>query len=312
MYYDEYVLHRYEGNPILGPRDFPGADSIFNPGQTVYDGKTILLASIDCPERGVRPNTYLAESDDGVNFTICQEPFITGWDKPPFDLCMYSPIDSRITKIGDTYYIVTPGPGEYGDVAVLGKTADFKAYEPVEIIAAPSTRVPSLFPEKIGGYYVKLDRPTLDVSRGHSHIWISYSPDLIHWGRFRKLFEGRRWAFTKVGPTPPVKTSVGWLELFHGVIQSCNGLRYSIGAMLLDLEDPEKLVGFTRTPILRPDAPYEYMGKVPNVVFTTGCIADEAKDEIRVYYGAADTYTCLATGSLSELLEECTKHRTWY
>jgi predicted GH43/DUF377 family glycosyl hydrolase len=311
MHYPEYVMHRYEGNPILGPKDFPGAQAVFNPGQTVYDGKTILLPAIDCPPRG-RPQTYVAESADGVNFTIRDEPFITGWDKPPFDFVLASPIDNRITKIGDTYYIVTPGPGDWGDVAVLGKTTDFETYEPIEIIAAPSTRVPCLFPEKIGGCYVKLDRPTLDVKLGHSHIWLSCSPDLIHWGRFRKVFEGRRWAFTKVGPTPPVRTKAGWLEVFHGVNESCYGLRYSIGAMLLDLEDPEKVVGLTRNPVLQPDAPYEYMGRVPNVCFTTGCIADEQKDEIRIYYGAADTYVCLATGRLSELLEECLKCPTWY
>ena len=311
MYYPEYVMHRHERNPILSPKDFPGAESVFNPGQTMYGDKTILLCAIDCPPRG-RPQTYVAESEDGVNFSIREEPFITGWDRPPFNIALESPIDNRITKIGDTYYIVTPGPGEYGDVAILGKTMDFERYEPVEIIAAPSTRVPCLFPEKIGGDYVKLDRPSLDVSRGRSHIWLSYSPDLIHWGRFRRVFEGRRWAFTKIGPTPPVKTKEGWLEIYHGVLQSCNGLRYSIGAMLLDLENPEKVIGMTRLPILQPDAPYEYMGKVPNVCFTTGCIVDEEEDRIRIYYGAADTYTCLATGSLSELLGECRKYRSWY
>ncbi len=307
----EYVMHRHEGNPILGPEDFPGAESVFNPGQTMCNGKTILLVSIDCPPRG-RPQTYVAESEDGIRFTIRDEPFITGWDVYPFDQVLPSPIDNRITKIEDTYYIVTPGPGDFGDVAILGKTTDFRSYEPIEIIAAPSTRVPCLFPEKIDGFYVKLDRPTLDVGLGHSHIWLSRSPDLIHWGRFRKVFEGRRWAFTKVGPTPPVRTSEGWLEIYHGVVESCNGLRYSVGAVLLDLDDPEKVIGMTRNPILQPGAPYEYMGRVPNVCFTTGCIVEEEKDLIRIYYGAADTYTCLATGSLSELLRECAKYQTWY
>jgi beta-1,4-mannooligosaccharide/beta-1,4-mannosyl-N-acetylglucosamine phosphorylase len=304
-------MHRYDGNPLLGPADFPGAQAVFNPGQTTYEGKTILLVSLACPERG-RPQTYVAESEDGTSFTIRDEPFITGWDRRPFDICLQSPIDARITKIDDVYYIVMPGPGDFGDVAVLGRTRDFESYEPVEIIAAPSTRVPCLFSEKIGDYYVKLDRPTLDVGVGHSHIWISYSPDLIHWGRFRKLFEGRRWAFTKVGPTPPVRTSAGWLEIYHGVLRSCNGLRYSVGAILLDLENPEKLIGMTRRPILQPSAWYECAGRVPNVCFTTGCIVDEERDEIRIYYGAADTYTCLATGRLSELIAECMKFQSWY
>ncbi|NIM52232.1 MAG: hypothetical protein GTO22_23810, partial [Gemmatimonadales bacterium] len=101
MHHPEYVLHRHKGNPLLGPSDFPGADAVFNPGQTMCNGKTILLVSVDCPDRG-RPQTHVAESDDGVHFTVREEPFIDGWDRPPFDICLWSPIDARITKIGDT------------------------------------------------------------------------------------------------------------------------------------------------------------------------------------------------------------------
>jgi len=111
VYFREYVLHRHENNPILSPRGFPGVTAIFNPGQTTYQGKTILLCSVNNPLVG-RARAQVAESEDGVSFTLRQEPFITGWDEPPFDFVLNSPIDSRITRIGDTYYIVNPAPGE--------------------------------------------------------------------------------------------------------------------------------------------------------------------------------------------------------
>jgi beta-1,4-mannooligosaccharide/beta-1,4-mannosyl-N-acetylglucosamine phosphorylase len=111
----------------------------------------------------------------------------------------------------------------------------------------------------------------------------------------------------KIGPTPPIKTKEGWLEIIHGVTSHCSGQRYSIGAILLDLHDPTIVIGKTSTPLLVPDRDYEYQGIVPNVVFTTGAIADHDQDRLRVYYGAADTCICLATGSISDIINRCKK-----
>lgn len=312
MVLKEFGLKRYEGNPIISPKDIPGAAATFNCGQTMYKGRTILLLPImrsDDPS----PAIHVAESDDGVHFTVRQKPLIEHSKLPHIGHLDHWTIDPRVTHFPseDVYYIMRPGNSDNGCVAFLGKTRDFETYEDIEVIALPHNRVPSLFPEKINGMYVRLDRPYTLVYDPHNHpqmghIWISYSPDLIHWGRHRLLLKPwNNWMSTKIGPTPPIKTKDGWLVITHGVSTSCTGQRYCLGAVLLDLEDPSKVIGKAMSYLLAPDAPYEYMGRVPNVVFTCGAIADYDQDCLRVYYGAADTCIGLATGSLSEIIRMC-------
>jgi len=180
----------------------------------------------------------------------------------------------------------------------------------MEVISLPDNRVPCLFPERINGKYMRLDRP-YRVGPNNFHymgnMWVSSSPDLIHWGCHRPLLKPgyAPWTRTKIGPVPPIKTDRGWLVIVHGVSQSCAGHRYCLGAILLDLEDPTRIIGKTLSSILEPCEPHETMGVVPNVVFACGALADPEKDEIRVYFGGADTTISLATGSLNELLEAC-------
>ena len=322
MYYEEFILKRHPKNPIIAPKDFPGAEGVCNCGQTIYEGKTILLVSVFHRSgyyRGRRGATsHIAESSDGVHFTINPEPFIQVPDKEPFKSLILNIIDTRITKIEDTYYIIHPAGGSWGCVGLLGKTKDFKKYEYIEVIALPDNRVPCLFPQKIDGKYYRVDRPYRIGPNGlhdSGHLWISSSPDLIHWGCYRPLlklpptgwaggFSGER---KKIGPTPPIKTDAGWLMITHGVDQSCSGHRYRIGAILMDIDDPTKIKGMTKSYILSPEEPYELCGRVPNVVFPCGAIADYDKDQIRLYYGAADTCIGLATGSLRELIDACLK-----
>lgn len=307
MYIEETILKRHSGNPVIKPKDLEGAYATFNCGQTMYKGKTILLVAVQM-KTSPMPRIHVAESEDGINFTIRKKPFIEKSNVPFIKDLDTWPIDPRVTYIpeDDTYYIIRPINSTWGCAAVLGKTKDFETYEEIEIIALPHNRVPCLFPGKIGGKYARLDRPYDMGDTGD--IWISYSEDLIHWGEYRPLLKPYTlWNWTKIGPTPPIKTKEGWLEIIHGVTTSCTGSRYSIGAVLLDLEDPRKIIGKAYSPILTPDAEYEYMGTVPNVVFPCGAIADEEKDELRIYYGAADTYIGLAKGSLKEVIDLCKK-----
>lgn len=314
MYLKEYGLKRYGNNPILTPKDFPKAAAVFNCGQTMYKGKTILLVAIMLTDSSM-PRIHVAESEDGISFTIRKEPFITQSNLPNIKYLDNWVIDPRVTYFPeeDVYYIIRPGNSENGCVAILGKTKDFESYEDIDVISLPNNRVPCLFSEKIGGSYVRLDRPYSLVNDPHNNdqmgnIWISYSPDLIHWGRHKLLLSPwNNWMGTKIGPTPPIKTKDGWLVITHGVSQSCTGQRYCLGAVLLDLEDPSKVIGKANSYILAPDAPYEFMGRVPNVVFACGAIADFKEDRLRVYYGGADTYICLATGSISEIIDMCKK-----
>ncbi len=322
---DEYIMHRCKSNPIITVNDFPvPALRVFNCGQTTYNGKTVLLIAAQYKQKfnGSMTGIHLAMSDDGINFDISKEPFCSKTDwagEFPFN-CDCWVIDPRVTKIDDTYYIVRPAQVEkVGPAAILEKTKDFKSLEFVECIALPNNRVPCLFPEKINGEYVRLDRPysvlRLDDKGGHplddqllGGMWISYSPDMIYWGKHRPMFyPPLSFANYKVGPTPPIKTKYGWLEIIHGVYKENREWCYSLGAILLDLDDPSKVIGVIDKPILTPNEPYEIDGLTKNVVFSCGAVVDEEKDEIRIYYGACDECIGLAAGSLSELLNALKK-----
>ncbi len=163
-----------------------------------------------------------------------------------------------------------------------------------------------MFPEKIGGVYYKLDRPGGGAGSG-GDIWISSSPDLIHWGNFRPVLAAgyRFWNTQKIGPTPPIKTDRGWLDMIHGVCRPAGGTYYYIGAILLDQEEPWKVIGKTNSYLMMPEEPWEQHGNCDNTIFPCGAIADYENDRIRLYYGACDQSICLATGSLSQTVEAC-------
>lgn len=317
-------MHRYSKNPIITVDDFPiPALRVFNCGQTMFNDETILLIAAEYKEtfNGSKTGIHLAKSKDGVNFTIGKEPFCSkrAWTEFPMN-CDCWVIDPRITKIDDTYYIVRPAQVEkVGPAALLEKTKDFKSLEFVECISLPNNRVPCLFPEKINGQYVRIDRPysllRLENKGGHplddqllGGMWLSYSPDLIYWGKHRPLlYPPLSFANYKVGPTPPIKTKDGWLEIIHGVYKENREWCYSLGAVLLDLEDPSKVISVLDRPILTPTENFETDGLTKNVVFSCGAVIDENKDEIKIYYGAADECIGLAIGSLTELLSEVKK-----
>jgi predicted GH43/DUF377 family glycosyl hydrolase len=302
--YNNKILKRYKTNPIIKPSDIPGASAVFNCGATMFQGKHLLLLSVyDC---NTVASMHVATSSDGVHFTIREEPFIKVATDSEFKEYDGWTIDPRIIKIGNVYYIVYPAYSRNGVVGMLGKTVDFEIFERVDIISLPDNRCPVLFPEKINGEYVRLDRPVGAVRPGQ--LWISYSPDLIHWGHYRLLMDygWSVWNKKKVGPcAPPVKTEKGWLMIFHGVCEW--GDIYSLGCALLDFENPAKVIGIADGYIFSPEEPYERSGQVNNVVFSTGTIVDEKSGELKLYYGAADTCIGLATGSVNKLVEACLK-----
>jgi beta-1,4-mannooligosaccharide/beta-1,4-mannosyl-N-acetylglucosamine phosphorylase len=185
----------------------------------------------------------------------------------------------------------------------------------------PDNRNTGLFPERVGGYFVRLDRPFPVYSRTQPErfdIWLSQSPDLRFWGDSRLVLavEDVPFANRKIGPgAPPIKTPKGWLALFHAVdfdpSRGKNGWeprwqkRYTAGIMLLDLEDPAKVIGMSKTPLLAPEAPYEVSAGFRNNVIFPGGMVLEDDGEVKIYYGAADTVTCLATADLDDLLRLC-------
>jgi beta-1,4-mannooligosaccharide/beta-1,4-mannosyl-N-acetylglucosamine phosphorylase len=307
------ILKRHPENPIMDVKDYPGIAQLYNPAPVLFGDETILLVSVveHAATHGVGRDvgqTRIARSKDGVNFTLSNENFIDPQsDKNPWDLYHHF-IDNRVTKIGDTYYIVTPVmvKGFASPVGMLGKTKDFINYERIDIITQPQNRGASIFSRKINGKYWKLDRPA-GCSCIRGDLWLSSSPDLVHWGGFQPLLAAnyRFWNGVKIGPTPPIETDKGWLVIIHGVCSTAGGRYYYIGAILLDLEEPWKIIGKTNSYLLAPELECERHGNCDNTVFPCGAIAKPDTDELLLYYGAADNYICLASGPLSEIIQAC-------
>ena len=292
-------MRRYENNPILLKEDVPfQVNSIFNAAPVYYEGQYLLLCRVEMPNG--RSSFVLARSQDGRNFKVddklCLKPEDHGeW----YDYVAWGIEDPRITEINDAYYILYTGYSRFMPVVMMAKTNDFENFELYGPLSEPANKDAALFPEKIDGYYWKVDRPSADKRRD---MWISKSPDLIHWGEYRFLLEGEKgtWEHDKIGnSSPPVRTKQGWLMLYHGVRVFGVSSIYKLGVMLLDLERPWIVKGKTSNPILSPEYEYERTGDVANVIFSTGWIFRD-DGQVFIYYSGADMNICLATTTVEE------------
>lgn len=305
------ILKRHACNPLIDIKDYPGTAQLYNPSPVLFNDETILLVSVveHAATEGYGRDvgqTRIARSKDGIHFELGKENFIQKQSEEyPYPLFHHF-IDNRVTKIDDWYYIVTPVMVHNFDspVGMLGRTRDFTTYERIDIITQPKNRGASIFPEKINGKYYKLDRPG-GGDGGNGDIWISSSPDLIHWGCFKPVIGAgyRFWNVQKIGPTPPIKTDKGWLDIIHGVFSPAGGTYYYIGAILLDLEQPWKVIGKTNSYLMMPEMPYEQHGNCDNTLFPCGAVTKG--DELWLYYGACDHTINLAIGSVNEIVNAC-------
>lgn len=305
---ETHLLRRHPENPILTAADFPRpVNSVFNAGVVKFDGQYLLLTRVE--DLTGSSCLWLARSDDGIHFTPDPEPALLPTSEEPFGAIEnFSLEDPRITPIDGTYYITYVAYSNYGCVTVLARTDDFRHYERVAVMTLPDNKDVVLFPERIDGRYAKLDRP-MTRPPGVGDIWITFSPDLIHWGDPRPVMtpRPRKWDSYKIGAgAPPIKTPYGWLEIYHGVRETAAGLLYRLGAVLLDLKEPWRVVGRADEAILSPLFPEDFAGNVGNVVFTCGAILEE-DGELKVYYGAADHVMCLATAPVEEVIGLCLK-----
>ena len=308
------IMKRHTANPLIHIKDHPGTAQLYNPSPVLYQDETILLVSVvdHAATEGFGRDvgqTRIARSRDGIRFELSRENFIQKQSEEyPYPLFHHF-IDNRITKIDDWYYIITPVMVQDFDspVGMLGRTQDFISYERIDIITQPKNRGASLFPEKIKGKYYKLDRPG-GGDGGNGDIWISSSPDLIHWGNFKPVLAAgyRFWNVQKIGPTPPIKTDKGWLDIIHGVFSPAGGTYYYIGAILLDPEEPWKIIGKTNSYLMMPQMPYEQHGNCDNTIFPCGAVTKG--DELWLYYGACDHSINLAIGSVNEIVNACLKN----
>ncbi|MCE5186620.1 MAG: glycoside hydrolase family 130 protein [Planctomycetaceae bacterium] len=301
---NEFVK-RYKGNPILTKKDVPyKVETVHNAGVVKYDGRYIMLfrSHLDTG----RSIIGKAVSDDGFHFTVDPQPFMTCAKEGIFaEYEAFGVEDPRINPLEGSYYITYSAYSRHGVRIGLARTSDFESIERIAFITQADYRNTVLFPEKIGGRYVKLDRPHSDISPWS--IWIAYSPDLRHWGDSRVVMKPvmYHWDEMKIGPgAPPIRTPKGWLNIYHGVFPTMDGSVYRLGVCLHKLDDPAVVLGVCDRWILAPEDPWELVGYVHNVVFTCAAIG-EPDGTLKLYWGAADTVMCVGTAVIDELVDLC-------
>ena len=292
------VVWRYSKNPVIPRNLLPASNSIFNSAVVPFKEGFAGVFRVDDTCRRMR--IHAGFSEDGLNWEIEEEPIGL-----PHSDYQYDP---RVVKIGERWWVSWCN-GYHGPTIGLAWTKDFREFTQVENAFLPYNRNGVLFPRKIHGHFAMLSRPSDSGHTPFGDIFYSESPDMEFWGRHRHVmspvpFEESPWQSTKVGAGPtPIETDEGWLLFYHGVLTSCNGFVYSMGAALLDLDEPWKVTARSRSYLLSPQAPYECTGDVPNVVFPSAALTDGGTGRIAIYYGGADTVTALAFCRIDEVVD---------
>lgn len=308
---NEPIVKRYKGNPILTKNDIPyPVATVHNAGMAKYQDEYIMLFRSHLFNG--RSLIGLARSKDGYNFKAEDKPFLIPSVKSSMggtfgEYEEYGVEDVRICQLEDEFLLTYSAYSRHGVRIGLAKTKDFKTVEKISLITQSDLRNVVIFPEKINGKYVRLDRPHSEISKWS--IWISYSPDLVHWGDSKVIIkpETYHWDEMKIGPgATPIKTEKGWLNIYHGVFETMAGAVYRLGVALHDLKDPSIILGVSDEWILQPEEPFEITGYVSNVVFTCGAIKED-NDEVKIYWGGADTVMCVGTANINELVDLCLK-----
>ena len=299
------LFTRHACNPILSRNDWPyPINSVFNAGAVrLADGDTLLLCRIE-DRRGLS-HLCAARSANGVD----------GWRIDPEPTLMANPVefpeeiwgieDPRITYVPELeqFAIAYTSFARGGPGVSLALTKDFRKFERYGVIMPPEDKDAALLPRRIGNRWAMIHRPMTTLG---AHMWISYSPDLRHWGSHKVMLEARRggwWDANKIGLcSPPIETAKGWLVIYHGVRHTASGSIYRLGLALFDLERPEVCLQRGDSWIFGPEAPYERGGDVNDVVFPCGQTIGADGDTIHLYYGAGDSCMALATGSIRALL----------
>ena len=298
------ALWRYSSNPIIDRYNIPSSNSIFN--SAIVSFKNGFAGVFRCDNKAVQMNIFAGFSEDGINWEINHHliKMKAGNTKMIDSDYKYDP---RVVFIEDRYWM-TWCNGYNGPTIGIGYTFDFKEFFQCENAFLPFNRNGVLFPKKINGKYAMLSRPSDNGHTPFGDIYISYSPDMKYWGEHRCVmkatpFEDSAWQCTKIGAGPiPILTNDGWLMIYHGVINTCNGFRYAMGTAILDENKPDIVKYRTQPYLLGPAEHYEMVGDVPNVVFPCAALHDIEQDKLAIYYGAADTVVAMAFGHLSEVI----------
>ena len=299
------LFRRFHGNPILAPNRWPyPINAVMNAGAAMVDGETVLLCRVE-DRRGISHLT-VARSRDGIsNWVVDETPLLSPDPGRPEE--EWGVEDPRLTRVDelDAWVITYTAFGPGGPAIALATTQDFKTVERRGIVRAPEDKNGALLPRRVDGDFILFHRP-VTVIGARADIWLSRSSDLHSWSSPVPVLDARVggwWDSARIGMgPPPMETPAGWLVVYHGVRQTVAGALYRAGLALLDLDDPSVVLHRCSEWVLGPTESYEITGDVPGVVFPCGLIHDPATDELRLYYGAADTCIAMATGSLPDVL----------
>lgn len=303
-------IWRYDANPIIDRDAIPSSNSVFNSAVVPFEDG--FAGVFRCDSLSISMDIFAGFSKDGIHWDINPEP-ITFIGEDQEILKREYRYDPRVCFIEDRYYI-TWCNGYHGPTIGVAYTFDFKTFVQMENAFLPYNRNGVMFPRKINGKYAMLSRPSDTGHTAFGDIFYSQSSDLEYWGHHRFVMGTYRndlsaWQSTKIGAGPcPIETDEGWLLIYHGVLQTCNGFVYRMGVAVLDLDEPWKVKYRSKNYILAPMEQYELTGDVPNVLFPCATLTDAATGRIAVYYGCADTVTGLAFTTVDELIQWAKKY----
>jgi len=297
------LFKRYEGNPVITPEQWPyPANAVFNPAAVKMNNETLLMVRVE-DMRGFSHLT-VARSDDGfTNWQIDSKPTLEADQSSREE--RWGLEDPRIVWLEEQkqFAITYTSFSEGGPVVSLAITKNFKTFARLGVLLPPEDKDACLLPRRFKGRFALIHRP---IVRGEAHMWLSFSPDLKHWGDHRPLIKTRHayWDGHRVGlGAQPIEIPEGWLIFYHGVRMTTAGAIYRVGLALLDLEEPWKVLRRSDEWILGPSAYYERIGDVSDVIFPSGATIQKETDQVHLYYGAADNTIAVATASLSEVVD---------
>ena len=301
-------IWRYSHNPVINRHPNSEISRAFNSAVVYFNNEFVGVFRGDGLDD--IPHLYVGHSKDGINFKIDEQriQFVDeNGNQLPETMYQYDP---RVIPFEDRFYIVWCDE-LCGPTIAIAETDDFKKFVKVDNPFLPYNRNGVLVPRKINDKYYMLSRPSDSGHTAFGDIFISESKDLIYWGKHRVVAQKgyEWWCALKIGAGPvPIELDDGWLIFTHGVNRTCNGYVYSLGAMILDHDDPSKLKYRCKNLLLTPEAPYETTGFVPNVIFPTCALVDSDTGRIAIYYGAADSYTALAFTTVERIVEYVKKN----
>lgn len=301
-------IWRYSKNPIIKMNPFPGASRVFNSSIIPYKDEFIGVFRADT-KNGI-PFLFIGHSKDGLSFKFEEQPIVFH-DKDGKAIKLEYAYDPRLLELEGEYYVIFC-TSNHGPTLGIGKTKDFKYFELIDNPFLPYNRNGVLFPRKINGEYALFSRPSDDGHTLFGDIFLSYSKDMQYWGKHRHVMERgyEWWCGTKIGAGPvPIETDLGWLIFFHGANLTCSGLVYSIGAAILDRDDPSKVLHRCSNFLLAPEMPYETTGYVPNVLFPVSTLCDAKTGRITIYAGGADTVTEILFTDIDTVIDYILKYQ---